>query len=170
MERAQKQDAVKELQEIFGSSNTVVVTHYRGMSVDEITELRLKAREQGARVKVSKNSLAKIAANDGNFALISELFTGPTAIAYSEDVVAAAKVTVDFAKDNEKLVILGGAVDGKELDEAGVKALAKTPSLDESRAKLVGLLQAPASALVGLLQAPGGQVARVLNARGQQAE
>ena len=170
MDRTQKQQAVAHLKDIFSSASTVVVTHYRGMSVDEVNTLRGEARKNGANVKVTKNTLAKIAANDSNFSLLDDMFSGPTAITFSEDAVAAAKTVVDFAKDNEKLVIVGGAYDGTQLDEAGVKALAKTPSLEESRAKLVGLLQAPASALIGLLQAPGGQVARVIGARGQQAE
>ncbi len=170
MDRSQKSQAVTSLKDEFSSAASVVVVHYRGMTVEEITDLRAKARENGTKIKVTKNTLAKIAANDTQFTQLSDSFSGPTALAISQDAVAAAKTVVAYAKDNEKLIIVSGAVDGKVLDESGVQALAKTPSLDESRAKLVGLLQAPASALVGLLQAPGGQVARVVAARGGQAE
>ncbi len=170
MDKTQKKQAVAALKETFENANTVVVTHYRGMDVLETNNLRGKARENGAAVRVTKNSLAKLAANDTQFAELSDMFTGPTAIASSEDAVAAAKVVVDFARDNEKLVIIGGSYEGKILDESGVKALAKTPSLDESRAKIVGLLQAPAGKLASVLQAPAGQVARVIGARGAQGE
>jgi len=164
MDRLQKKETVATLKEVFTGASTVVVTHYRGMTVAETTRLRQEARKQGATVKVTKNTLARIAANDTAFDGISDLFTGPTAIAYSDDAVAAAKAIVDFAKDNDKLVIVGGSIDGKLLDEAGVKALAGTATLDESRAKIVGLLQAPASKIASVLQAPGGQVARVISA------
>jgi large subunit ribosomal protein L10 len=170
MDRSQKSNAVAALKENLAEATSVVVCHYRGLTVEEITDLRAKARANGATIKVTKNTLAKIAANDTPFQELSESFAGPTALAISDDAVAAAKTVVEFAKNNEKLIIVSGAVDGKILDESGVKTLASTPSLDESRAKLVGLLQAPASALVGLLQAPGGQVARVISARGEQAE
>ena len=168
MDRTQKQQAVAELKEAFSSASTVIITHYRGMSVAEITALRQSARKNGAKVKVTKNTLAQIAANDSGLAAITELFTGPTVITYSTNVVAAAKTVVDYAKNNEKLVIVGGVADGKALDEAGVRTLASTPSLDQSRAKLVGLLQAPASQLLRLLQTPGGQVVRVIAAHAKQ--
>jgi len=164
VDRSQKQQAVSDLKEVFDNSNTVVVTHYRGMTVDEMTELRNKARDAGAKIKVTKNKLAKIASNDTDFACLTDFFSGPTAIAYSDDAVAPAKTIVDFAKENEKLVIVGGAIDGISLDEAGVKSLANTPSLDESRGKIVGILTAPASAIVRTIVAPAGQVARVINA------
>lgn len=166
--RTQKKESVDTLAEVFNTSQTVIVTHYRGMSVSEMSELRQKTHESGATFRVTKNTLAKIAANDTPFEGVSDLFSGPTAIAASEDAVAAAKAVVEFAKDNEKLIIVGGAVDGTVLDEAGVKALASTPSLNESRAKLVGLLNAPASRLATVLQAPAGQVARVIGARSQK--
>ena len=168
MERAQKERAVASLKDTFKTANTVVILHYRGLNVDETTELRKKARKNGASVTVTKNTLARMAANDTEFDTLSDMFAGPTAIATSEDAVAAAKVVVDFAKDNEKVVIIGGSASGELLDESGVKALAKTPSLDESRAKIVGLLSASASDLVGLLNAPSGQLARVFSARGSQ--
>lgn len=168
MERAKKEQVVTSLKNTFQSSNTIVIAHYRGLNVIETNELRKKAREGGSSLRVIKNSLAKIASDKTKFDNLSELFTGPTAIATSEDAVAAAKVIVDFAANNEKLVIIGGSIDGKLLDESGVKSLAKTPSLNQSRAKLIGLLNAPASALVGLVKAPAGKVARVISARGAQ--
>lgn len=168
--RVRKEEHVAALKEVFETSTIVVVSHYRGLSVDDMNKLRSSARENDARVKVTKNTLAKIAANDTDFALLSEQLSGPTAITYSEGAVAAAKTTVDFAKKNDKLVILGAVYGGKILDEAGVKVLASTPPLVESRGKIVGLLTASASRMVGVLQAPGGQVARVLSARGAQQE
>lgn len=164
MDRIQKQQAAASMKEKFNSANTLVVVHCSGLSAEETIDFRNKIRAGGAGVQVTKNTLAKIAANDTKFAIISDLFKGPTAIAYSEDSVAAAKVIVDFAKNNEKIKIIGGAIDGTVLDESGVKALAATPSLDQSRASIVGLLVAPATKIACLLQAPGGQVARVLNA------
>ncbi len=170
MDRLQKQNAVTELKEVFTSATTVIVTHYRGMSVGEVSELRTAAKQNGANVKVTKNTLAKIASNDTSFEGLKDYFTGPTAISYSEDAVAAAKVVVDFAKDNEKLVVIGGSFNGQALDESQVKALADTPSLDESRAKVVGLLTAAAGNLTRLVQTPGGNVARTIKARSEQAE
>lgn len=166
MDRAQKKEAVTELNEKLQNSGSVVVCHYKGLTVSEITELRSKLREQGANFKVTKNSLARRAAEGTDYAGLVDLFTGPTGIAFSEDQVPAAKVTYEFAKDNDKLVILGGAMGATMLDVAGVEQLAKLPSLDELRSKLVGLLQAPASKLVGVMEAPAGQVARVVGAYG----
>ncbi|MCP5362029.1 MAG: 50S ribosomal protein L10 [Hyphomicrobiales bacterium] len=166
MNRQQKKDFVAAMKDSLNEAVSAVVIHYRGLSVAEITELRNKARENGTTVKVTKNSLTKIAANDTKFAGLAEYLSGPTAIAYSQDAVAAAKTVVDFAKDNEKLEILGGALDEKILDASGVKQLASMPSLDESRAKIIGLINAPASKLASVVQAPAGQLARVFSAYG----
>lgn len=162
--RTQKADSIADLKNTFAGAQTVVVAHYHGLTVDQINKFRAAARKNGAKVRVAKNTLAKIAANDSGLASIEGLFAGPTVITVSEDPVAAAKTVADFAKDHEKLVILGGAYEGQALDEAGVRSLANMPTLDQSRAKLVGLLQAPASQLLRLLQTPGGQVARVIGA------
>lgn len=167
MDRSQKQQAVAELKEVFTSSSTVVVTHYRGMTVNEVGELRSLAKKNGANVKVTKNTLAKIASNDTDFAGLEDFFKGPTAISYSEDAVAAAKTVVDFAKDNEKLIVVGGSFNGQTLDESQVKALANTPSLDESRAKVVGLLTAAAGNIARIVNTPGGNVARVIKAKSE---
>ena len=164
MDRAQKAELVTSLNGVFANSAAVIVTHYSGLTVAEISDLRRQMAEAGASFKVSKNRLAKLALEGTPAAGISDLFTGPTAIAYSDDPVAPAKVAVKFAKDNEKLVILGGSMGETVLDPNGVKALADLPSLDELRGKIVGLLQAPATKIAGVLAAPGGQLARVVGA------
>ncbi len=167
MERAQKESLVSSLRQTFDDTTLVVVTHQTGLNVAEATDLRRQMRKAGATFRVTKNRLARLALKDSklsDLADLAELFTGPTAIATSTDPVAAAKVAVDFAKDNEKLIVVGGALNAESLDAGAVKALAALPSLDELRAKIVGMLQTPAQRLVMLLQAPAGQVARVVRA------
>lgn len=145
----------------------VVVTHYTGLTVAEMGDLRGQMREAGAGFKVTKNRITRLALEDTKFKGLSDMFTGPTAIAFSEDPVAAAKVAVNFAKSNEKLVVLGGALGEELLDVNSVKALAALPSLDELRGQIVGMLNTPATRIAGILQAPAGQVARVISAYGQ---
>ena len=164
MDRTQKSEAVAELNRTFNEVGVVVVTRNLGMTVAQSTALRTKMREAGASYKVSKNRLARIAAEGTPYAVLSDLLTGPTALATSTDPVAAARVINDFAKTNDKLEIVGGAMGGQILDANGVKALASLPSLDELRAKLVGLIVAPATKLATITQAPAAQVARVLSA------
>ncbi len=164
MNRAQKEAEVKALNERFTNDELIVVTHYTGLTMPEISELRSKLREEGATFKVTKNSLAKIALKGTKFEKIEDLFTGQTAVASSQDPVAAAKVAHKFAKDNKKLVIMGGALGEMILDAAGVEAIAKLPSLDEIRAKLIGLLQAPAQKIAGVLQAPARDLVGVTKA------
>ena len=147
MDRAQKREAVAKLNEVFANASSVVVTQYSGLNVAEISDLRRQMRKAGATFKVTKNRLTKLALDGTPYASISDLFAGPTAIAYSDDPVAPAKVAVDFAKGNNKLVVLGGAMGDSQLDVDGVKALASLPSLDELRGKFVGLLQAPGTKL-----------------------
>lgn len=166
MDRAKKQELVAELQETFESNNLVVVTQQSGLTVSEVSELRKQMREAGASFKVTKNRLAKIALKGTKFENLSDHFTGPTAVAASEDPVAAAKVAVEFANKNEKLQIICGALETEALDADAIKALAKLPSLDELRGKLIGLIQAPATKVACVLQAPGGQLARVFGAYG----
>ena len=170
MDRAQKREAVAKLNEVFANASSVVVTKYSGLNVAEISDLRRQMRKAGATFKVTKNRLTKLAIDGTRYASISDLFAGPTAIAYSDDPVAPAKVAVDFAKGNNKLVVLGGAMGDSQLDVDGVKALASLPSLDELRGKFVGLLQAPATKLAGVIQAPSSQLARVLSAQGSKEE
>ncbi|OFW82980.1 MAG: 50S ribosomal protein L10 [Alphaproteobacteria bacterium GWF2_58_20] len=164
MNRTQKAEVVSALQQMFADSGLVVVAHYSGMTVSEVTELRRKMLLAGAGVKVAKNRLTQIALKGTKFENLSDLFTGPTVIATSQDPVAAAKVAAEFAKGNEKLVILGGSLNGQTLDVKGVEALAKLPSLDELRAKLLGMLNTPATRIAGVVQAPAGQLARVVKA------
>jgi large subunit ribosomal protein L10 len=164
MTRAQKQDEIKFLNEKLTESRLIVLAHNEGLTVKQMTELRAQLRENGAGFKVVKNSLATLAAKGTNYEGITDLFKGPVGMAYSEDAVAAAKVTQKFAKDNKKFVIIGGGLGTQVLDAAGVEALSKLPSLDELRGKLVGLIQAPATKIAGVLQAPAGQLARVMGA------
>lgn len=164
MNREQKQELVAELHQLFGDSNTVVVAHYKGLTVAEMGVLRQKMRDVGASFRVTKNRLTRLALEGTKFEGLGDLFTGPTGIAVSEDPVAAAKAIADFAKTNDKLVILGGGMNETVLNVDGVKALAAMPSLDELRAKIVGMVNTPATRIAGILQQPGGQVARVLSA------
>lgn len=164
VDRTEKAAAVASLKDVFKSANAVVVAHYSGLTVAQLQTLRRNARAAGASVKVAKNRLAKIALEGSDVASIASLLKGPTLIAYSGDPVAAPKVTVDFAKANEQLVILGGAMGKTTLDLNGVKQLASLPSLDELRAKIVGLIQAPATKIAQVISAPAAKVARVIQA------
>ncbi len=164
MDRAQKADAVAELKSVFNEVGVVVVTRNLGLTVADSTALRTKMREAGASYKVAKNRLAKLASQDTDYAGISDLLTGPTALATSIDPVAAAKIVVEFAKTNDKLEIVGGSMGAQVLDANGVKALASLPSLDELRAKIVGLVQAPATKVAQIVSAPAAQLARVFGA------
>lgn len=166
MDRAQKQEVVKDLHGVFNSAGVVVVTHYNGLNVADMTDLRNRLREIGASFKVTKNRLTKLALEGTDKAPLGDLFTGPTGIGFSDDPVAAPKVLVKFAKDHDNLKILGGMMGEVMLDENAIKDLASLPSLDELRAKLVGLLSTPATRIAGVLQAPAGQVARVIGAYG----
>jgi large subunit ribosomal protein L10 len=170
VDRARKEELVTELSQSFAEAALVVVTQQTGLTVSESTELRSRMREAGAGYKVTKNRLAKLALAGTTYEQISDLFSGPTAIAYSADPVAAARVAVNYAKENDKLTVVGGAMGDTLLDENAVKALASLPSLDELRGKLVGLLNAPATKVAGVLQAPAGQLARVFGAYANQDE
>ncbi len=164
MDRTQKTEAVAELNRTFNEVGVVVITRNLGMTVKQSTDLRNKMREAGASYKVAKNRLAKIALDGTDYTVLADLLTGPTGLSTSIDPVAAAKVVVDFAKTNDRLELVGGAMGSQLLDAEGVKALASLPSLDELRGKIVGLLQAPASKLAAITQAPAAQLARVFNA------
>lgn len=164
MDRTQKQRLIENLAQDLVGTTCVVVTHQTGLSVAEATQLRRQVRNAGASFRVTKNRLAKRALTGTPFEPLSPLFTGPTAIAFSRDPVAAAKVVVEYANRNDKLTIIGGGLAGQQMDAAGVRELASLPSLDELRGKLIGLIQAPASQLARVLQAPAAQVARVLAA------
>ncbi len=170
MDRSQKEQLVTALRQVFEDTTLLVVTHQTGLTVAESTDLRRQMRAAGASFKVTKNRLARLALEGTKCVGISDLFKGPTAIAYSTDPVAAARVAVGFAKGNDKLLILGGMMGDQTLDPAAIKALADLPSLDELRAKLVGLLGTPATRVAAVLQAPAGQLARVVNAYAQKGE
>jgi large subunit ribosomal protein L10 len=165
MDRAQKAETIEALKGVFAGSGAVVVTHYMGLTVAEMTELRSRLRKEGASLQVVKNTLAikaleGVAGDEGN-----ALFAGPVAIAYGQDPVSAAKVVTQYAKDNDKFTVVGGLLDQTTvLDKARVASLATLPSLDQIRATLIGLIQAPATKVAGVLQAPAGQLARVFNA------
>jgi large subunit ribosomal protein L10 len=170
MDRAEKAAVVGELTEAFKGSGAIVVAHYAGLTVAEMEGLRVQMKTSGAQVRVAKNRLAKLALKQTENADISDLFTGPTLVAYSEDPVTAPRIAVKFANKNKKLIILGGAMGQTELDADGVKALAELPSLDELRAKIAGMLTQPAAKIASVLQAPGGQVARVISAYSDKGE
>ena len=164
MDRAQKQEAIEALKGVFEGAGAVVVTHYMGLTVAEMTDLRGKLREQGAQLKVVKNTLVQKALDGSVGEAGDALFKGPVAIAYAPDPVSAAKVATQYAKDNDKFTVVGGLMGQQVLDKTAVSALATLPSLDQLRAKLIGLLQAPATKIAGVLQAPAGQLARVVGA------
>jgi large subunit ribosomal protein L10 len=164
MDRAQKAELVDDLKRTFNETKVVVVTRNLGMTVAQSTALRIRMRDAGASYKVSKNSLALIALEGTTYAPIGNLLTGPTALATSADPVAAAKVAVDFARTNDRLEIVGGAMGDTVLDVNGVRALAELPSLDELRARIVGLIQAPASKIARTINEPGAMLARVIGA------
>ena len=166
MERAEKREVVSALSDVFAKTGVVIVAHYAGLSVAEMTKLRSDMRDAGGQVKVAKNRLVKLALKGTDAQGITDLMTGPTCLAYSEDPIAAPKVAVKFAKGNDKFVILGGAMGATVLDANGVGSLAELPSLDELRGKLVGLLQAPAGKIARTISAPAAQLARVFGAYG----
>jgi len=171
VDRSEKANLVSALHQTLAQTNLVVITHQVGLTVGEVTTLRRQMRDAGAGFKVTKNRLARLALKGTSFEGLADLFTGPTAIAYSNDPVAAAKVAVNYAKtSNNKLVIVGGAIGAQVLDPAGIKTLATLPSLDELRAKLLAILNTPATRIAGVLQAPAGQLARVLGAYAKKGE
>jgi len=164
VERAEKKELVASLNQVFKTTGVIVVAHNKGLTVNQVNDLRNRMAQAGATVKVAKNRLAKLALDGTDANGIMGLFTGPTMVAYAADPVAAPKVAAAFAKINEKFVVLGGALGKTILDANAVKALAELPSLDQLRGKIIGLLQAPATRIAGVLAAPGGQIARVINA------
>ena len=168
MKRSEKNNFVQKLKEEFEKSSSVIVTHYSGLSVIETDKLRKAMRENGAKFKVTKNRLTKLALAETQFESIADLFDGPTAIAYSNDPVAPAKVAVDFEKKFENFKIVGGSFEGEKIDINKINFLASLPSLDGIRGKLVGLISAPAQKIASILQAPGGQLARLMVSRSEE--
>ena len=164
MERAEKTALVATLREVFTTTSVIVVAHNKGLTVNQVNDLRGRMAKAGATIKVAKNRLAMLALVGTDAEGIKGLFTGPTMIAYAKDPVAAPKVANEFAKGNDKFVVLGGALGKSVLDAAAVKTLAELPSLDQLRGKLIGMIQTPGTRIAGILAAPGGQLARVINA------
>jgi large subunit ribosomal protein L10 len=164
MDRAQKSEAIETLKGVFDGAGAVVVTHYMGLTVAEMTDLRGRLRKEGATLQVVKNTLAQKALAGANGEAGDALFKGPVAIAYAPDPVSAAKVVTDYAKTNDKFTVVGALMGQAVLDQKGVGALATLPSLDQLRGQIIGLLNAPATKIAGVLQAPAGQLARVFNA------
>ena len=170
MKRSEKKEFVEKLKDEIESSSSVIVTHYLGLTVDESEQLRLEMRNNGAKFKVTKNRLTKLALEQTKFKDIADLFTGPTAIAYSEDPVAPAKVAVSFEKKLDKFKIIGGGYDGEKIDFEKINFLATLPSMDELRGKIVGLISAPAQKIASIMKEPAGQVARLVSAQSNSLE
>lgn len=170
MDRAKKKQLIDSLHAALADTQVVVLTHQTGMTVEEVTDLRRQMRAAGANFRVTKNKLAQRSLEGTPFVGLKALFKGPSAIAFSRDPVAAAKVAVAYAEKNDKLKLVAGALGDRALDIAAIKALASLPSLDQLRGKIVGLLQAPATKIAGVLQAPAGQLARVVAAHARSGK
>ncbi|MDE2030126.1 MAG: 50S ribosomal protein L10 [Alphaproteobacteria bacterium] len=166
--RVTKEERVSTLKAEIGDSEIIVVAHQLGLDADTTRNLRVEMHKANVGLKVEKNTLIKHAIKDTKYAVLDKFLKGPSVLAYSKDPVAAAKAAADFAKTNDKFQLVGGVMGDQILEAAQVKALAALPSLDQLRAKIVGLLQAPATKIAGVLQAPAGQIARVMAARGRQ--
>lgn len=170
MLRSEKTEVVENLKDMFLNNSAVVLAHYHGLTVDQMTSLRNKMRESGVKMVVAKNTLAKIAVQGTSFADLERHLGGPTAIAASNDPVAVTKIINSFSEENEQLKLIGAVVDGRSIDLAGIKQIAKMPSLDDLRAKIIGLLKAPASSIASIIAAPAGKVARVISAYSQTSK
>ena len=167
MKRSEKKEFIQKLKDEITTSSSVIVAHYSGLTVDESEKLRSEMRNNGAKFKVTKNRLTKLALEQTQFKNIADLFTGPTAIAYSEDPVAPAKVSVSFEKKFDKFKIIGGAYDGEKIDLNKINFLATLPSMDELRGKIVGLISAPAQKISSIVKEPAGQIARLVSAKSE---
>ncbi len=170
MDRTQKTQWVESFRDSFEDAEILILTHYKGLDVAQMSELRVKARACGASFKVTKNSLAKLALKESGFEHLSDQFTGPTAVAFASDPVAAAQLISEFSKENEQLVMLAASFAGNVMDANGIKALATMPSLDELRAKIISLIKTPATRIAGVTGAPAGQLARVFGAYGSSGQ
>ena len=157
--KEKKQEYIKEMSTQFDSSDAVIVTHYQGLTVNQLDDLRNKMREHGIQFKITKNKITKLALEKTKCKELSQLFTGPTAVALSQDAIISAKILTKFSKENEKLKILGGIMGSEILDAVGVKNVATLPTLDEARAKIVGILRSPAQKIASILLAPASKIA-----------
>jgi len=169
VDRSEKEQLVSSLREGLLESSLVVVSHQTGLTVAQVSDLRRKMREAGAQFRVAKNTLARLAVAGTENEGITPLLSGPTTLAYSKDPVAAAKISVKFANDNDKFNVVGGILNGKLLDAKDIETLSKLPSIDELRAKIIGIISTPATRVAGIVQAPAGQLARVFSAYGKTA-
>ena len=170
MNRSEKKDFVEKVRDDFSNSSTIIVTHYSGLNVKEINDLRKTMRVNGAHFKVTKNSLIKLALENSKIESISDLFIGPTAVAYSSDPVAPAKVAVEYEKKFKNFKIIGGAFEGEKIGEEKINFLASLPTLDEIRGKLVGLLTTPAQNIASIMEAPASQLARLISVKNIELE
>ena len=170
MNRSEKKDFVENLKNELKSSTSVIVTHYSGLTVDQAEGLRKEMRNNGAKFKVTKNRLTKLALQDTQFKNIADLFEGPTAIAYSDDPIAPAKVSVDFEKKYENFKIIGGGYEGEKIDNEKINFLAKLPSIDELRGKIISIILAPAQRITTILNEPGAQISRIMSLRSKNIE
>ena len=170
MKRSEKKEFVQKLKDELDTSSSVIVAHYSGLTVEESEQLRSEMRNNGARFKVTKNRLTKLALEQTQFKSIADLFQGPTAIAYSDDPVAPAKVAVSFEKKLDKFKIIGGGYDGEKIDLEKINFLATLPSMDELSGKIVGLISAPASKIASIAKEPAGQIARLLSVQSKSLE
>jgi large subunit ribosomal protein L10 len=169
MDRSEKEQLVASLRQGLSESNLVIVAQQKGLTVAEVSDLRRQVRDAGAHYKVAKNTLARLAVADTPHEALKDLLSGPTALAYSKDPIAAAKVTVKFASNNDNFKVIGGILDGKTLTAKDIETLSKLPSLDELRGKIIGIITTPATRMAGIMQAPAGQLARVFSAYGNKA-
>lgn len=169
MDRSEKEQLVSSLRQDLADSSLVIVAHQTGLTVAQTLDLRRQMREAGAKFKVAKNTLIRLAVSGTHNENIQTLLSGPTTLAYSKDPVAAAKVTMKFANSNDRFKIVGGSLDGKVLNEKDIETLSKLPSLDALRGKILGIISTPATRVAGVLQAPAGQLARVFSAYGKKA-
>ena len=170
MKRSDKKELVQKLKDELESSSSVIVAHYSGLTVEESDQLRTEMRSNGAKFKVTKNRLTKLALEQTQFKDIADLFSGPTAIAYSDDPVAPAKVAVNFDKKLENFKIIGGSYDGEKIDLEKINFLATLPSLDELRGKIVGLISAPAQRIATIFKEPAGQIARLVSSHSESLD
>ena len=170
MKRSEKQDFVQKLKEELNTSSSVIVTHYSGLTVNQSEKLRSEMRNNGAKFKVTKNRLTKLALEQTQFKALADLFTGPTAIAYSDDPVAPAKVSSNFEKKLQNFKIIGGGYDGEKIDIEKIKFLATLPSMDELRGKILGLISAPAQKIASIVKEPSAQLARLVSAHGENMD
>ena len=165
MDKQRKKNYIEEMKKVFSSNSSVMIAQYQGLNVNQLDDLRKQLRENGVLFKVTKNRITKLAIKDSPVKDLEKYFTGPTAAAMSSDPIKTAKILTKFAKTNDKLKIIAGFMDGKVLDQNEVAIIATLPSLDEARAKIVGILTSPAQKIISILLAPGSKIANLARAK-----